>query len=90
MSRRLKLSVFAVSIASLVTLSACGSAAVNEAVNIEGQSISDETLDMAIAQHRLACGQSPFEALGLVIIALRHDRFLLFVASDHSGNRAMG
>jgi len=50
MSRRLKLSVFAVSIAALVTLSACGSAAVNEAVNIEGQSISDETLDMAITQ----------------------------------------
>jgi len=50
MSRRLKLSVFAVSIAALVTLSACGSASVNEAVNIEGKSISDETLDMAITQ----------------------------------------
>ena len=50
MSRRLKLSVFAVSIAALVTLSACGSASVNEAVNIEGESISDETLDMAITQ----------------------------------------
>ena len=50
MSRRLKLSVFAVSIAALVTLSACGSASVNEAVNVEGKSISDDTLDMAITQ----------------------------------------
>ena len=50
MSRRLKLSVFAVSVAAIVTLSACGSAAVNEAINVEGKSISDDTLDLAITQ----------------------------------------
>jgi hypothetical protein len=50
MSRRPQLRIIAISLVALVTLSACGSAAVNEALNIDGKSISDDTLNMAITQ----------------------------------------
>lgn len=50
MSRRPYFFIFVASFAAFATLSACGSAAVNEALNIEGKSISDDTLNMAITQ----------------------------------------
>jgi len=50
MSRRPQLRTIAISIVALVTLSACGSTAANEALNIDGKSISDDTLNMAITQ----------------------------------------
>jgi parvulin-like peptidyl-prolyl isomerase len=50
MSRRPQLRILAISLVALVTLSACGSTAANEALNIDGKSISDDTLNMAITQ----------------------------------------
>jgi parvulin-like peptidyl-prolyl isomerase len=50
MSRRPQLRILAISLVVLVTLSACGSTAANEALNIDGKSISDDTLNMAITQ----------------------------------------